>query len=490
MWWTSPSLSHGPVILALVLFLLWTRRHTLSPSRPSSGLGGVLILLGLALDFIGAFDEIFLFQTLALLLFGLGSGLMLIGSRAMRQVAGVGGVLLLALPWPDNLVDRVGFPLQVASGTYAGLLCSLFGLPVMRQGVRLSTIDPQGETLYSVLVTQRCSGFTSLLVLGALAYLVAYLTPVRWYWRLALAAVAFPLAILANAIRLAVILAVGTLGSAGAAEWIHDHQTPVLVFLSSLLLVGFRYLLLLYPARKGEESSVNQASTRVLVPAPVWNRYWILGALLTALVLRPVAAAIPRPLGTGSDFLQDYPLQAPGWTVSSGELTPFERAMLQPDTVLVRRLERPDGESVDLSVIVGRDLGVIHNPRHCFERAGWQLIWERLAGISMPQGGWPVTRALVVRDGHPLLISYFFTDGHYRASNLGEFQVYLLGQHLQLRRPHLALVRLAVPVIESVERTEQVTDRLARTLLPPVLREVRNPGGASTMAHSGSGRPR
>jgi exosortase/archaeosortase family protein len=104
-----------------------------------------------------------------------------------------------------------------------------------------------------MLVAQQCSGLTSLMVLLAFGYLMAYFTPTRWWGRVLMVAAVIPLALLGNAIRLTIILLVGGLMDAKSATWVHDNEQPVLVFLCSFGLLGLRQLLLGKPKASEEK---------------------------------------------------------------------------------------------------------------------------------------------------------------------------------------------------------------------------------------------
>src|SRR5207245_11702659 len=99
----------------------------------------------------------------------------------------------------------------------------------------------------------KCSGITSLIVLLALGYLIAYHTPLRLQWRALMVAAVVPLALVTNAVRLTFVLLAGAHISSAVAKQIHDHEPPVLIFLCSVGLVALRHALLCWvqPEREG-----------------------------------------------------------------------------------------------------------------------------------------------------------------------------------------------------------------------------------------------
>src|SRR5205807_1573898 len=102
-------------------------------------------------------------------------------------------------------------------------------------------------------VAAKCNGLTSLIVLLALGYLIAYHTPIRPGWRALMVAAVVPLALLANAVRLALVLIAGAYVSKQLGMQVHDREAPVLIFFCSLGLIGLRSALITWtrPAREG-----------------------------------------------------------------------------------------------------------------------------------------------------------------------------------------------------------------------------------------------
>jgi exosortase/archaeosortase family protein len=123
----------------------------------------------------------------------------------------------------------------------------MLGLPLHQDGVQIYVRpNPEADPVYSIVVAKACSGLTSMMVLLALGYLTALFTPAKMGWRVLLFASVIPLALLANAVRLTIILLFGTHWSAAAANWVHDNEAPVLIFACSLGLMGLRYAVLSY----------------------------------------------------------------------------------------------------------------------------------------------------------------------------------------------------------------------------------------------------
>lgn len=250
-WRDDPTLSHGPLVPFITAGLLWMRRDHLRDWR-SASLPGLLLLALSTLFFIASvWADIDFLRPLCLIAMMAGAIWYLGGGQAILTSLGALGFLIFMIPWPTTFVAYLAFPMQLASSAYAAQMAGMLGLPIERDGVNLSVVpNLHGPPIYSIVVAQACSGLTSVIVLLALAYLIAYHTRLNLAWRAALLASVIPMALFLNTVRLTVVLMAGAHYSAAAAQWIHDHEEPVLVFFCSLGLIGLRSFLL---SRFGEK---------------------------------------------------------------------------------------------------------------------------------------------------------------------------------------------------------------------------------------------
>ena len=220
-WWHDENYSHGLLIPFVIGFILWQERKRLTGSADKSaavwlGAAGIAAsLFGLWAGTAGA--ELFV-QRISLVLMLASIVVYFFGFRLVRVVAVPLILLLLAIPIPQILFNRVAFPLQLFASRCAVAAMSSFGIPVLRQG-NVIELMPLGATQPKKLaVVEACSGIRSLMTLMTLAVIYAYFTwpktgssggdgignhksvygPVR-FLMLVLAAV--PIAILTNASR-------------------------------------------------------------------------------------------------------------------------------------------------------------------------------------------------------------------------------------------------------------------------------------------------
>lgn len=255
VWSSEEALSHGPLLVLIAGVQLWLRRRSFRLGDKCWTPGWALALAGGLIHVLAVWADIEFLKPLSLLVLTAGVVGYLAGAEACRALAAPLGLLVFTIPWPTTLVERIAFPLQLVSSAYAALFAGMLGLPIHREGVQLTVLSaPDGQPVYAILVARQCSGLASLMVLLALGYLVAACTPASWVGRALLLLAVPPLALFTNAIRLTLILLAGAHHSEALARWVHDHEAPVLVFLSSLALLALRHGVLAATRAQGSDS--------------------------------------------------------------------------------------------------------------------------------------------------------------------------------------------------------------------------------------------
>src|SRR5205085_6485403 len=112
--WRDEAYAHGPIILAVVAFLLWRHRDALFDvsSRPAPIWGGLLLALGLALYFVGHTQRLALFEVGSHLPVIAGLVLLVRGFEGLRRLAFPILFLLFLVPLPGFVVEAATGPLK------------------------------------------------------------------------------------------------------------------------------------------------------------------------------------------------------------------------------------------------------------------------------------------------------------------------------------------------------------------------------------------
>ncbi len=229
--WASDEQGHGPMILAVGLWLM-ARRLTTLREAGGSAWGWAPLLLGLAAFVLGRSQSIWTLEIGAQLLVLAGLVLLFLGGRGLRLAAFALFFLLFMIPWPGDWTAALTTPLKIAVSGVASQLLYWAGYPVGQSGVVL-TVGP-----YQLMVADACAGLNSLFTLEALGLLYMNLVQHTAVWRNAvLALLVVPISFAANVLRvLVLVLITYHFGDAAGQGFLHGFA-GLLLMLAALLLI-------------------------------------------------------------------------------------------------------------------------------------------------------------------------------------------------------------------------------------------------------------
>lgn len=232
--WSSDEQGHGPIILAVSIWLIWRKRHEFDalPDSAAHVSGTISMALGLALYMVGRTQQLDTFEV-ASKIFVLGGVLLFLkGWPGVRVMAFPLFFLCFMVPLPSILVQTVTTPLKMAVSFCAESLLHAAGYPVARTGVVISV----GQ--YQLLVADACAGLNSMFTLEALGLLYLNLMNYGSLKRnVALAVLIVPIAFLANIVRVMILVLVTFhFGDEAGQGFVHGFAGMVL-FLVALVLI-------------------------------------------------------------------------------------------------------------------------------------------------------------------------------------------------------------------------------------------------------------
>lgn len=196
-WYTIPDFSHGFLIPLFVGYVLWQRRGRLEaiPLQPSwAGVG--LVAFSMLILLTGIYGADLFLSRISLLFLLVGLVWSFAGVPMLRATAFPIAVLLLAIPFPAIVFNRITFPLQLLASRAASLVLPVFGVPVLREGNVIQLPAMQLE------VAEACSGIRSLMTLFTVAVIYGYFVESSSARRWLLALASIPIAVAANAARI------------------------------------------------------------------------------------------------------------------------------------------------------------------------------------------------------------------------------------------------------------------------------------------------
>jgi len=286
-WWSDENYSHGPLVPLIIGYILWLERDKLAaePARPWTLLGGITVALALFALWVGVAGAELYSQRMSLVLLIAGTVIYFWGLRFLRLVWVPLALLVLAIPIPAIIFNKIAFPLQLFASRCAVWSMSMLGIPVLRQGNVIELKPLNSIDTRKLEVVEACSGIRSLMTLVTLAVVFAYFTHPRkddgsgtggmfgflrsyGFWRSTILVVsAVPIAILTNSAR---VSGTGILshyyGTQVADGFFHSFSGWAIYVVAFLLLFGVGWILDRFkpsaPQKPTETPRVEDRTTR------------------------------------------------------------------------------------------------------------------------------------------------------------------------------------------------------------------------------------
>jgi len=233
--WATEEQMHGPVILALSIWLihrLWPRILEKRTDKIASIAGWSIFVIALLFYIIGRSQQIMPFEMSSFIWILASILLIKYGSHALKVMWFPLFFMLFMIPLPGTVVIFLTMPMKMAVSYVTEHILYWANYPVARNGVILQI----GQ--YQLLVADACAGLQTLLTLESLG--LFYLNVVRHtsvFRNVALAIFIVPISFAANVIRVIMLtLITYYYGDATGQGFLHGFAGIVL-FLSALILI-------------------------------------------------------------------------------------------------------------------------------------------------------------------------------------------------------------------------------------------------------------
>jgi exosortase len=193
-WWTLPEAGHGLLLAPVAVWLAWKsgiRRDAVG----NAALGIAMLIVAVLIRYMaGLAAELFSMRASIVLALG-GLTVYHYGFRQLLRWWLPFLLACLAIPLPELVTQALALPLQFKASQMGAALLRWREIPVLLTG---NVIRIPGHELF---VTEACSGLRSLTALLSLAVLIGGLMLRQPVLRVLLVAVAIPIAIVINGIR-------------------------------------------------------------------------------------------------------------------------------------------------------------------------------------------------------------------------------------------------------------------------------------------------
>lgn len=273
--WASEAQAHGPIVLAVSIWLLWKQWPQIlrpgfavpspqfrvpsprvivpspqSPvpglSSPVPGLAWPILILSALLYALGRSQDILIFEVGSLIGMLIGCVLLLRGPAQLKLMWFGLFFMLFMIPLPGAIVDALTQPMKIAVSWVTEWALYHAGYPIARTGVILQI----GQ--YQLLVADACAGLQTLFTLESMGLL--YLNLVRHsslFRNISLAILIIPISFFANVIRVITLtLVTYYFGDEAGQGFVHDFAGMVLFISALLLIIGTDTLLRLISGGK------------------------------------------------------------------------------------------------------------------------------------------------------------------------------------------------------------------------------------------------
>jgi exosortase len=162
------------------------------------------------------------------------------GWESLRIAAFPLAFMLLMIPLPAIVFNQVAFPLQLLASRAGEMTLASVDIPVLREGNVLVLANLKLE------VAEACSGIRSLISLLTLGVVLGYFSDRRMWVRTALALSAIPVAIVANAVRVAGTgIAAHRFGAVAAQGFLHEFSGWVMFVVALGLMLGLQRVIVM-----------------------------------------------------------------------------------------------------------------------------------------------------------------------------------------------------------------------------------------------------
>jgi len=509
-WWTDENYSHGLLVPFVIGFIVWSEFDELKKAagKPSVVFGFALILFALLLLLGGTLGAELFTRRISLVVMLVGITVYFFGARILKSLVVPFVLLLLAIPIPQIIFNKIAFPLQIWASQAAVWGIRLFEVPTIRKGNVIEILPRGASQIIALEVVEACSGIRSLMTLMTIALVLAYFTRAKHkriedannfaflknpdFWRASILMLsAIPIAIFTNAARVTATGVFTYYYGKQATESVWHSISGWLVYLVALALLFALNLIVkkLLTAKnelreaesskfKVQSSKPENENSAIRNPqsafenrqSPIANPFYRLLAVLLiggvfinwferrgeAEIVRKPLAEIPAALG---DWKQ------------KGDPIRFDAAtesVLRTTDYTMREYVLPDGRIANIYVgyyASQRAGATYHSPQNCLPGAGWVMQSPAPVEIKTASGASFTANKFIIENGvyKEVLIYWYQGRGRFERSEYADKINTVLDSVLR-RRSDGAMVRVMTSVgYSEAEATNAAVDLAAQT---------------------------
>ena len=460
-WWTDENYSHGLLVPFVIGFIVWQMIDLIrSRVEPEKWLGSATVVGALLMLIAGTLGAELFMQRISLVFMLAGVVVYFFGRRVLMLMAVPFALLLLAIPIPQIVFNRIAFPLQIWASQMAVWGIRLFEVPTLRKG-NVIDILPRGSTqTISLEVVEACSGIRSLMTLVTLSLILAYFTrrgdgggfsnlsKSDLTRALILTMTAIPIAVLTNAAR---VTGTGVMTyywgrQATDGAW-HDASGWFVYVVALAMLLGLNAVL--------KRFLNNESSTAISFDPPMSLRTASAVPLIIAMTVGGVAVnwfATRAEASIQRKELTELPEKLGDWRQRGSEFKFNEQVegLLKVSDYTMREYSLEDGRIGNIYVgyyASQRGGATYHSPQNCLPGAGWVMKDPQFVEIPQGDGTTFTANRYVIENGiyNEVMIYWYQGRGRTEASEYRD-KVNTVLDSVSRRRSDGAMVRVMTSV--------------------------------------------
>jgi exosortase D (VPLPA-CTERM-specific) len=501
-WTTDENYSHGLLVPFVIGFIVWLEFDRLKKieKTPQIVFGGALVLLALFTLLAGTLGAELFLQRVSFVAMLAGVVIYFFGARLLRLSLAPFALLLLSIPIPQIIFNKIAFPLQIWASQLATFGIRLFEVASVRKGNVIEILPVGATQTVSLEVVEACSGIRSLMTLVTLALVLAYFTRAQkpnvegnWldclkdfdFWRAVILMLsAIPIAILTNAARVTATGVTTYYYGKQAADGFAHEASGWLVYVAAfalLLAVNFvlrrfqrgdaetrRHLNKKEASDSGDEFEKISASPRAGGLVLPLMAVLILGGIFINWFERRGEIEVSRKP------LREIPARLGEWQQKGGDIRFSEQteSVLRASDYVMRDYFDPEGRRAN--VYVGyyasqRAGATYHSPQNCLPGSGWEMRQPERVEIRAPGGKVFTANRYIVQNGdyREILIYWYEGRGRAVASEYAD-KIYTILDGVLRRRSDGAMIRVMTPVgndeNEAARKGAELSAQIAENL--------------------------
>lgn len=467
-WINDENFSHGIFVPIFALCVVWQERKQLTSNVAAPSWSGLpLVVLSMVMLVLGVLGADIFLPRASLIILLAGLIILFQGWTFFNAVLFPWAFLILMIPIPALIMNRVTFPLQLLAARPSAGLLELVGVVVLREGNIITLTSGPLD------VAEACSGIRSLLTLITLAVVYGYLTETRKWVRVVLVCFAVPIVVVANSVRIFVTGVMMRSGYRDEAEGTPHALAALLVFAVALMMLFavHRLISLIWKSGQAAPRNIAHREEQLAVGINVKTVSFRFG-IVTVLML---ATAIGLHAHSNGDIkhVGSLPFRIDGWTGKDRIISQEELDILGPGEYFQRDYEnenQPQPINVYIPYFPSQKAGdTIHSPDHCLLGAGWFPISQEVIQLTRLDGSSiPIKRYVVTKSGQRQLVLYWFQAHGRVVASEWQAKYYLVSDSIRLNRSDGGMVRLMTPILdgESPDAAQVRMMKLVSQFLP------------------------